>query len=254
CNIILAKYDPNGNLLWEKQSKDKGIWVGVSLSADINGHIYMGASSTGDSLIYSAYTLPLPSHKITNSYAFILEFDTSGNAINNGVLINGVAAPYQQYHIDMAADSSGNFIYLAGTFVDDTVFTGPDTLLDRNGGTLPYYARWAAVECVPQINSEGINNLQSNNSGVVLYPNPSNGKFAIEVRNEELSEGIPIGKVKSTVEVFNMLGEKICSSSFSIYNSTFNINLGSQSNGIYLYRVLNENGELAGEGKFVINK
>jgi hypothetical protein len=33
-----------------------------------------------------------------------------------------------------------------------------------------------------------------------------------------------------------------------------NIDLSSQPNGIYFYRVLNEDGSLAGEGKIVVQK
>ncbi|HXB11365.1 MAG TPA: T9SS type A sorting domain-containing protein, partial [Bacteroidia bacterium] len=59
---------------------------------------------------------------------------------------------------------------------------------------------------------------------------------------------------QSSVEVYNMLGEMVYSKPLSIVNYPLSVNLSSQSNGVYLYRVLNESGNLAGEGKFIINK
>jgi hypothetical protein len=50
-----------------------------------------------------------------------------------------------------------------------------------------------------------------------------------------------------------MLGEKVYSQ-FNIRNPTFNIDVSSQPNGIYLYRVLTTDKSLVGEGKLIIQK
>ena len=81
---------------------------------------------------------------------------------------------------------------------------------------------------------------------IVVYPNPSNGAFNLAVSGKE--QGI------SKVDVYNMLGEKIYSNTFTITNSAFSIDLSSQPNGVYLYRILNGDGSMAGEGKMVIQK
>jgi hypothetical protein len=259
CNVILAKYNPNGTCMWEKESKDKGIWRGMSLAADIKGHIYLGGSGIGDSLSFGAYTVPLPVHNIDTGYSFITEFDTAGNATDNGVLKNGIAAHFNEYHINIASDSSGSYIYMAGTFFDDTVIAGSDTLLDRNGGTLPYFARW---NCGAQLNNEGVNELRDKSEEVIVYPNPNNGLFQLGIRNGNALTSSPNNNstsnyqvgINNTVEVYNMLGEKVFSKSFSTFHSQLSIDLSSESGGIYLYRVINESGVLTGEGKFVISK
>ncbi|HXB12825.1 MAG TPA: T9SS type A sorting domain-containing protein, partial [Bacteroidia bacterium] len=75
--------------------------------------------------------------------------------------------------------------------------------------------------------------------------NPNNGSFQLGIRNYELG-------MNSTVEIYNMLGEKIYSNTFNIQHSTFSINLGTKSPGVYMYRLVSESGSQIANGKFVI--
>lgn len=81
-----------------------------------------------------------------------------------------------------------------------------------------------------------------NQVSLLISPNPSNGKFTIEVKGDRENE---------KVEIYNVLGEKIYSQS-SILNSQFTIDLSSKSSGIYFYRITSEKGEFVGNGKLVI--
>jgi len=89
----------------------------------------------------------------------------------------------------------------------------------------------------------GINKL-SNNTECKIYPNPSPGIFTIQ-------SSVPIGP--ASVEIYNVMGQQV-HSQFTIDNSLFTINLSSQPNGVYFYRVLEKYGSLLGEGKVVIEK
>jgi uncharacterized repeat protein (TIGR03803 family) len=80
--------------------------------------------------------------------------------------------------------------------------------------------------------------------GVVLYPNPNKGVFIIE---SSVISG------QWSVEIYNILGQEVYSQ-FTIHNAQFSINISSEPSGIYLYRVLTENGNLIGEGKLIIQK
>jgi GH25 family lysozyme M1 (1,4-beta-N-acetylmuramidase) len=85
----------------------------------------------------------------------------------------------------------------------------------------------------------------TDNYNVKVFPNPSsNGKFAVEIKNYGL--GI------TNVEVYNMLGEKICTAKLDPINTQ--IDLSHNPSGIYLYRVLTETGGLISEGKMLIEK
>jgi hypothetical protein len=92
----------------------------------------------------------------------------------------------------------------------------------------------------------GVNTIQEATQSVKLFPNPNNGKFTIQLANSYKLTA------NSSLEVYNMLGEKIYSTSFTINYSQFTIDLGPKSAGVYMYRVLTETGDLVSEGKFVI--
>jgi hypothetical protein len=104
--------------------------------------------------------------------------------------------------------------------------------------------------CINIIETAGIGNISNNSENLILYPNPNNGQFAIKWSG---------ASGQSSVEIYNMLGEKIYSKTFSAFipiaiGTQLSIDLSSQASGIYLYRVINESSSLAGEGKFIIQK
>jgi trimeric autotransporter adhesin len=92
----------------------------------------------------------------------------------------------------------------------------------------------------------GIDNLGSKNADITVYPNPSNGTFNVVV-NSKLSM---VNKMQ--IGVYNVMGERI--SQFTINRLQFNIDLSSQPNGIYFYKVINEDGELMCKGKLIMER
>ncbi|MBI3502476.1 MAG: T9SS type A sorting domain-containing protein [Bacteroidetes bacterium] len=79
------------------------------------------------------------------------------------------------------------------------------------------------------------NNFQNN---ISVYPNPSNGKFTFFIENE--------AQQSHTIEIYNMLGEKIFSMSPSGVSSGggLHLNLSDKPNGIYFLEVKSENGTI----------
>lgn len=88
-----------------------------------------------------------------------------------------------------------------------------------------------------------VNNLSLSSDNIKVYPNPNNGVFTIQSS---------VVSRKSFVEIYNVLGEQVYLRSAQADDN--NVNLSNQPNGVYLYRVMSENGELLGDGKFVIVK
>ena len=89
----------------------------------------------------------------------------------------------------------------------------------------------------------GINNVTAQSAGITVFPNPSNGMFTFQwvVISGECS-----------VEIYNVLGEQV--KSFELSGQRNEVDLSSQPRGIYLYRVIANNGSLIGEGKLVVQK
>jgi hypothetical protein len=87
----------------------------------------------------------------------------------------------------------------------------------------------------------GISELRNKNNGISIYPNPSGGNFTLSISNIS---------GKPEIEVYNVLGEKIYQSKLNFNNTQ--INLGRQSGGVYLYRVLDEDGNIIANGKIAI--
>lgn len=87
----------------------------------------------------------------------------------------------------------------------------------------------------------GIDKLTSTESSINLYPNPNNGRFTMALQNVKQS---------AQIEIYNMLGQSIYQIKLNSRNTE--INLSNQPAGVYLYRVITENGEYISSGKVVI--
>ena len=90
--------------------------------------------------------------------------------------------------------------------------------------------------------TSGVNELQGEGEKIKVYPNPSNGIFELVITNEAKQS-------LNTVEIYNVLGQQVYQT--NIKPGSTEINLRSQPQGIYLYRVITETGNLVGEGKIV---
>ena len=95
---------------------------------------------------------------------------------------------------------------------------------------------------VPYKISTGINTVSKISASINIYPNPNNGNFTIQLQN--------VKRQNTQIEIFNVLGEKIYTTNLNSTNTQ--INLNNNAGGIYLFRVLDEQDNLIGEGKLVI--
>jgi len=98
--------------------------------------------------------------------------------------------------------------------------------------------------CDTVTSTAGIAGITSNSTKITIYPNPNNGQFTILQSS--------IANAKSSVEIYNVLGEMI--KNIGLTGTTNQIDLSAQPEGIYLYRVISENGNLIGQGKLIIQK
>ncbi|HTB07501.1 MAG TPA: T9SS type A sorting domain-containing protein [Bacteroidia bacterium] len=136
-----------------------------------------------------------------------------------------------------AGFQGGTFGVQTLAFYDSVLYAGGG--FTKSGSTsLNYIAQWNGPL--------GVNEVQGNREQVLVFPNPSEGKFTFQlgISNEQLG-------IKNTVEIYNELGQKVYSQ-FSILNPQFSIDISNQPSGIYFYRVTTQQGELVGSGKLTI--
>jgi len=189
---------------------------GPATSAQLNFPISVSVDSVGN--IYITDTQDHRLRKVDAATGIITTIagdGLPGYAGNGGLAINAQI----DYPDGVTLDKYGN-IYLSD---------GLNDVIQKIGGAV------AGVETIKNISS------------ITIYPNPSNGIFQLKITNYELGNN-------NTVEVYNILGEKVYSHQLLISNSQFLIDLSSQPNGIYLYRVTSETGNLIGEGKLEVQK
>ncbi len=75
-----------------------------------------------------------------------------------------------------------------------------------------------------------VNELTVDNINVSVFPNPTNGKFFVEIPNNIN------GNVE--IEIYNILGELIMTNSYSTNRSQFNFDLGGQPDGVYYVNIV----------------
>jgi hypothetical protein len=75
-------------------------------------------------------------------------------------------------------------------------------------------------------------------------PSPYTGKVIILFNEESLL----------IIKMYNVLGEQVLTETLHSAQGGNSIDISNQPNGIYLYRVLEQDGSLIGEGKLIIQK
>ncbi len=129
-----------------------------------------------------------------------------------------------------------------GSYLNGTVVGTPIANNTGNGNVSIKY-----------LGATGINDITSNAETISIYPNPSRGVFSLQIVNLQFFSS------NNEIQIYNMLGEKVYSQiitkeAIGINSVRMTIDLNSQPNGIYIYRVLSTDNSLIGQGKLVIQR
>jgi len=126
-DIFLAKYAPNGNVLWAKSAGGTSYDVVISVAVDASGNIYVAG-------YFKSPTLTLGSTTLTNASAwgcadiFLAKYDTSGNVL----WAKSAGGTYDDSANSVVVETSGN-VYVAGEFQSPTITFGSTTLTNAGG-------------------------------------------------------------------------------------------------------------------------
>jgi hypothetical protein len=217
-DIFISKLDSSGNFVWAKQiggsTYNNGGW---SIALDALGNVY----TTGHFGGTVDFDPGAGVFNLTVGGVFISKLDSSGNF----VWAKATGATGYDRGQSIALNFSGN-VYATGFFTGLTITFNSITL--TNSGS-----SWSDV-FIAKIDTmtTGIESLESNN-GISVYPNPSNGKFTVEMD----------GKLKQAefdISIYNVLGEKVYSTIVNPSTGASNINLDVPG-GIYFVQMSNNN-------------
>ncbi|HTB31769.1 MAG TPA: T9SS type A sorting domain-containing protein [Bacteroidia bacterium] len=138
----------------------------------------------------------------------------------------------------------GSPITPAGTWI-----SGPWTNASASHGYFPLTIPHATALII-KLNGPtlGIDELRTKGAEVSVYPNPNNGIFSVVCHSERSEESLPI------IEIYNALGQSVLSETLRSAQGDNLIDLSNQPSGLYLFRIIDENGSVISNGKFVIEK
>jgi uncharacterized repeat protein (TIGR03803 family) len=219
---------------------------GSIFSVDTNGTTYKdlfdfngvnGAGPVGP-LVLSGNTL-FGSTEVGGGYRVgaIFSMDTAGKFFTRRLDFKNTGSPEGEYP---------SSLILSGSTLYGMAYAG-----GANGAGVVYKFDTNSIDTINKT-STLVHNIATNPASIDVYPNPSNGVFTIQANNQQ---AIPIAiGTNSYIEVYNVLGEKVYSNSYQPMANSYQVSLSNQPNGVYLYRIITQSGQLAGEGKIEIQK
>lgn len=157
-DMLILRFSPSGNVIWEKSWGGSGTDLGESVALDAAGNVYVAGWTT--------------SYPAMQSNAVLLKLDPSGNLLLRKVVGNG-----NEQGTGIGVDATGN-IYIAGTAYDQTErmlllkFDASSGLLWQRtwGGPLGIaYAQGLALDASGNIEVAGYTNAYGS-MGTCSYP------------------------------------------------------------------------------------
>jgi hypothetical protein len=224
-DFFVVYYDNLGNVKWHSISKSEGREHITEITTDSNNNIY--ATGTFNSPLFFAGDTLIP---FGSEDVFVICYDSLGA---EKWAINAAGASLDQAHsIDI--DLNGT-LYISGSTLSSTAIFG-NISYSLSGSDAQLFL--AKVDSSSYLNTIQIT---SSEQIIQLYPNPNDGAFVIDSKNEVISE----------LNIYNMLGAKV-------YNvqgesNTIHVNLEHLPKGTFLVELKLKDERLV-QNKFIVNK
>ena len=133
-DIFIVKYSPTGTVLWAKSVGTVNNEFVHSISTDVSGNVYLAGSFDGPIIVFGADTLRNTSGIEGNM--FVVKYSTTGSVllVKTAIAINSSIGSNQNIAYSIKTDNLSN-VYVAGSFLFQTLVFGTDTLLFPTGGS-----------------------------------------------------------------------------------------------------------------------
>ena len=226
-DIFLAKYDPNGNVVWAKRT-------GGAASEEIRG---MVSANNGDIFMTGYHVSPswtIGSTTLTNNSTFgnidmfVAKVNSSGTMLWGESIQQG--NDFDEVANDIAIDGNGS-LYITGSVNAPSIDFGTNTIYTQ-GGIDMFVAKFYEFPA-------GIYDDEHSQYRVTAYPNPATDQINFET-NDPSAQSIDIydqqGKLLERITMMQSLGTTIFTDRFS--------------KGAYFFSVKNDIGKVLYSGKF----
>jgi hypothetical protein len=117
---------------------------------------------------------------------------------------------------------TGNTLPNGGTIVSSGSSITLRQTSDQNLNYAGFEVNWTCAV--------GVNETGDDNNEIKLFPNPTSGKFNVQVSNLKVQN----------LEVYNVLGEKVYSKSLNDKQTSIEINLSDHADGIYFVKLFTD--------------
>jgi len=184
-DILIAKYDTNGNEVWAKSAGGSGDEQGYSIATDLSGSTYITGYFRSPAITFGATTL-------TNNAFYdlvIAKYDTNGNV----VWASSIGGSSNDYGSSIATNATG-YTCVTGYFLSSSITFGATTITnaDITGGSYDVF--------IAKLNATtGIAEME-NNAAIVISPNPFSNYTTIT---------LPSTQQPATIILTDILGKEI---------------------------------------------
>jgi len=168
-NVFLAKYDSNGNYLWSRSNTAGSIFhdvannIGVAVSAEPNGNVFLTGAFYGSSIVLGSYTLTGNSGV---SNIFLAKYDATGNVL--WATSSAASTTSNNIACSVSSDGIGN-AYISGYYSSFNLTFGTNTIINFVGTQNMFLAKYDGSG-----NNLWVQNSRNNNGDEIGYSVCSN--------------------------------------------------------------------------------
>ncbi len=216
-SIFIAKYNSNGDFIWQKSAKSSSTFSSNYIAADNNNNIYITGEYSGDAIFENDTLFGHQLHK----WVFVAKYDSAGNFkwFTKG------KSDFASLHCYEIACNKSNEVFLTGNFYQSVTF---DSLsLVSAGNTDGFIAKIKE-------NQNGILTID-NSSKIYLFPNPANDFITINCK---------LNNKTAQYSIVDITGKVVMSGKLKL-GSSHTIGIKQLTNGLYIINIT--------DGEYVFN-
>ncbi|HEY9113112.1 MAG TPA: SBBP repeat-containing protein [Bacteroidales bacterium] len=153
-DLFLAKYDPNGNVLWARGAVGDYVDRGTGITTDTSGNVCFTGAFYSSSLTFGTISIQNGGGS-ANGNIFIAKYNSSGTPLWASNV--GWVGPVQNVYYSSICSDKANEFYVTGWFASETMTIGT-AVFTNNGASDIFVAKYSPsgiVDWAKQISGDG---------------------------------------------------------------------------------------------------